>query len=52
MDSDDSFLRYIQNRADVDANRYYDIIAHGILNGNKSFIMVKESDYYLAIQVL
>ena len=33
MDSDDSFLRYIQNRADVDANGYYDIIAHGTPNG-------------------
>lgn len=25
MDSDDSFFRYIQKRADVDANGYYDI---------------------------
>lgn len=33
MDSDDSFLRYIQNRADIDANGYYDIIAHGTPNG-------------------
>lgn len=33
MDSDDSFFRYIQNRADVDANGYYDIIAHGTPNG-------------------
>ena len=33
MDSDDSFFRYIQKRADVDANGYYDIIAHGTPNG-------------------
>ena len=33
MDSDDSFLEYIQNRVDVDANGYYDIIAHGTANG-------------------
>ena len=33
MDSDDSFFWYIQKRADVDANGYYDIIAHGTPNG-------------------
>ena len=33
MDPDDSLLRYIQNRTDVDANGYYDIIAHGTPNG-------------------
>ena len=33
MDSDDTFLKYIQNRTDVDVNGYYDIIAHGTPNG-------------------
>jgi hypothetical protein len=33
MDSDDNFLRYIQKRADADANGYYDVIAHGTPNG-------------------
>ena len=33
MTSDDRFFKYIQNRTDVDANGYYDVIAHGTPNG-------------------
>ncbi len=33
MDSDDTFARNISHRADVDANGYYDVIAHGTPNG-------------------
>lgn len=29
MDPSDDFIRYITNRRDVDANGYYDVIAHG-----------------------
>lgn len=33
MDSNDAFLRNISNRADIDANGYFDVIAHGTQNG-------------------
>lgn len=33
MDADDAFADYISHRADVDANGYYDVVAHGTPNG-------------------
>jgi hypothetical protein len=33
MDGNDDFLMYISNRSDIDANGYYDIIAHGSSDG-------------------
>ena len=33
MDADDAFARNISNRIDVDANGYFDVIAHGTTNG-------------------
>lgn len=33
MDSDDAFLKNISNRTDIDANGYFDVIAHGTPNG-------------------
>lgn len=32
MSPEDNFLRYIRKRKDVDANGYYDVIAHGTPN--------------------
>lgn len=33
MDSNDAFLRNISNRVDINANGYFDVIAHGTPNG-------------------
>lgn len=33
MDSDDAFLKNISKRTDIDANGYFDIVAHGTSNG-------------------
>ncbi len=33
MDADDSFMKYISRREDVDINGYYDVIAHGQSDG-------------------
>ena len=57
MDSKDQFSINIKRRKDVDANGFYDVIAHGTPttieishNGTKIQIMAKAFAYYLVVQ--
>ena len=45
MPEDDRFLKYIQKRRDVDADGYYDIIAHG----SSRIIMINHNGKQVAI---
>ena len=41
MDQNDNFSKFIKNRADVDVNGFYDVIAHG---SNNSICHVNSED--------